>query len=185
MFACPGSCHFFRSFTFYHTGCFKINGSDYKEIEAKSYIFTEKNYNKYWKCWPLGRVYIWTQMRTRRAKMKQMFGVDMLKRRGKQHSAVRRMFGKEPNTIPKLLVLRRDFAYDTFRCRVYSLPQWMPNSVQMYHTFCLTSLLHALFTFAFWCKPALAALQVGARFRRFLNTFFSIFLLICLIYCAM
>ncbi len=51
------------------------------------------------------------------AKMMQMFDVDMLPRRGKQHSAVRRMFGKQLNTIYQLLVLQREFAYDTFRCR--------------------------------------------------------------------
>ncbi len=39
-------------------------------------------------------------------------------------------------------------------CRVYPLPWWMPNSVQRYHTFCLTLLPHALFAFTFGCKPS-------------------------------
>ncbi len=38
------------------------------------------------------------RMRTQHAKMKQLFNIDLLPRRGKQQSAVRRMFGKQPNT---------------------------------------------------------------------------------------
>ncbi len=44
----------------------------------------------------------------------QTFDVDVLPRRGKQHSAVRQMFGKQPNAIGQLLVLQREFTYDTF-----------------------------------------------------------------------
>ncbi len=36
---------------------------------------------------------------------------------------------------------------------VDSLPRQMPNSVQMYHTFCLASHPHVAFVFAFRCKP--------------------------------
>ncbi len=54
--------------------------------------------------------------RMRLAKMMWMFDVDMLPRRGKQHSVVPRTFGKQPNTIHQLSVLQREFAYDTFRC---------------------------------------------------------------------
>ncbi len=39
--------------------------------------------------------------------------------------------------------------------RVDLLPRRMPNSVQMYHTFCLSSHPHTSFTFAFRCKPGL------------------------------
>ncbi len=38
-------------------------------------------------------------------------------------------------------------------CRIYSMPQRMPSSVQMHHTFCLTSLPHVSFVFALRCKP--------------------------------
>ncbi len=37
--------------------------------------------------------------------------------------------------------------------RVDLLPQWMPNSVRMYHAFCLVSHPHTSFTFTFRCKP--------------------------------
>ncbi len=47
-----------------------------------------------------------------------------------------------------------EFAYDTFRFRVYSLPRWMRNSVQMYYTLCVASLPHASFAFVFRCKPS-------------------------------
>ncbi len=47
----------------------------------------------------------------------------------------------------RLLVLQKEFAYDLFKCWVYLVPQWVPNYVQMYHMFCLASLLHALFVF--------------------------------------
>ncbi len=57
------------------------------------------------------------QMRTQDAKTMQIFDVDVLLRRGKHHLAVRRTFGKQPNTIRQLLVLQREFAYDIFRCR--------------------------------------------------------------------
>ncbi len=46
-------------------------------------------------------------------KMMQMFDVDVLPRRGKQHLAVRRTFGEQPNAIRKLSVLQREFVYDT------------------------------------------------------------------------
>ncbi len=36
-------------------------------------------------------------------------------------------------------------------CTVFSMPRWMPNSVQMYHIFCLASLPHVLFVFSFRC----------------------------------
>ncbi len=45
-----------------------------------------------------------TQTRTRHAKPKRMFDVDVLPRRGKQHSAVQWMFGKQPNAIRRLLM---------------------------------------------------------------------------------
>ncbi len=44
-------------------------------------------------------------------------GFLALPRRGKQHSAVQRMFGKQPDTIRQLSVHQREFAYDMFRCR--------------------------------------------------------------------
>ncbi len=47
-----------------------------------------------------------------RTQMKQMFDAEVLLRRGKQHSAVRRMFGKKPNAISRLSVLQREFTYE-------------------------------------------------------------------------
>ncbi len=72
------------------------------------------------------------RIQTWHAKTKWLFNVDVLPRRGEQHSAVRRTFGKQPNTIYRLSVLQR-------LCRVCLLPQRMPNSVQMCHMFCLAS----------------------------------------------
>ncbi len=39
--------------------------------------------------------------------------------------------------------------------RVSLMPQWMPNSVQMWRMFCLTSTPHESFVFAFKCKHGL------------------------------
>ncbi len=49
-------------------------------------------------------------------KTMRMFDVDVLPKRGKQHSAVRQMFGEQPNAICQLLVLQRELTYDSFRC---------------------------------------------------------------------
>ncbi len=56
-------------------------------------------------------------MRTWHAKTMWMFDVDVFLRWGKQHSAVRWMFGEQPNAIHQMSVLQKKFAYDTFRCR--------------------------------------------------------------------
>ncbi len=58
-------------------------------------------------------------MRTRKrhAKTKQTLDVDVLPRRGKQHSAVQQTFGKQSNAI--LSVLQREFVYNTLTCGVY------------------------------------------------------------------
>ncbi len=89
----------------------------------------------------------------RRVKTKRMFNVDVLLRRGKQHPAGWWMFVEQLNGICRLLVLKREFTFAAFKFRIYTLPRWMLNSVQMYHRFCLASLTHA--SFAFWCKPTL------------------------------
>ncbi len=79
-----------------------------------------------------------TQMQTRHAKTKWTFDTDVLPKWGKQHSAVREMFGKQQNATCKLTVLQRKFAYNMVRCMIYLLIRWMPNSVQMYRTFSST-----------------------------------------------
>ncbi len=97
-----------------------------------------------------------TRTHRRHAKTKQIFDADMLPRGSKQYSLVRRTFSKQPNTIHRLSVLQREVVYNTFRCRVYSLLQWTPNSLQnMYCTFYLDSLPHVLFAFTFSHKPGL------------------------------
>ncbi len=45
--------------------------------------------------------------------MMRSFDVDLLPRRGKQYSAVWRMFGEQPNAIRRLSVHEREFAYNT------------------------------------------------------------------------
>ncbi len=57
------------------------------------------------------------RMRMQHAKTMQTFDVNILPRRGKQHSALRRTFGEQLNAICQLSVLQRKFTYDTFRCR--------------------------------------------------------------------
>ncbi len=100
-------------------------------------------------------------MRTQHAKTKPSINVDELPRQGKQHSAVRGTFCEQPNAICQLPVLQREFTYNTL-CRSDSLSRRMPNSVRMYHTFCLISHPHASFAFAFRCK-------LGLRLRLCLN----------------
>ncbi len=60
----------------------------------------------------LSWVYIY--MRMGHAKTKRSFNVGVLLRQSKQHSAVRRTFSKQPNTIRRLLVLQREFTFNTF-----------------------------------------------------------------------
>ncbi len=57
-----------------------------------------------------------TQMRMRHAKMMRMFDADVLWRRGKRYLAGWWMFGKQLKTFCRLLVLQKEFAYNTFRC---------------------------------------------------------------------
>ncbi len=66
------------------------------------------------------------RMRTRHAKTMRMSDVDVFLRREKQHSAVWRTFGEQPNAIRRLLVHQRKFAYNTF---MYGR---MPNNLQIY-----------------------------------------------------
>ncbi len=54
------------------------------------------------------------RLQTQHSKTMRMFDVDVLPRRGKQHSAVRQTFGKRPNAIRQLSVHQREFAYNTF-----------------------------------------------------------------------
>ncbi len=54
------------------------------------------------------------RMRTRHSKMMRTFDVDVFLRRGKQHSAVWRTFGEQPNAIRRLSVHQREFVYNTF-----------------------------------------------------------------------
>ncbi len=42
------------------------------------------------------------------------FDVDVLQKRGKQHWAVQRMFGEQPNAIRQQSVLQREYTYNTF-----------------------------------------------------------------------
>ncbi len=88
---------------------------------------------------------------------------------GKQYLAVRRMFGEQPNAIHRLSVLQREFAFNCL-CRVYLMPRRMPNSVQMYHTFCLASLPHV--SFAFRCKPGFICVKMNKthRYCSYVNT---------------
>ncbi len=50
----------------------------------------------------------------RNANRMRTFDVDVLPRRGKQHSAVRRTFHEQPNAIRRLSIHQRKFAYNTF-----------------------------------------------------------------------
>ncbi len=73
--------------------------------------------------------------------MMRTFDVDVFLRRSKQHLAVLRTFGEQPNAIGRLSVHLREFAYNSL-CRVNSLPRQMPNNLQIYphertHCFCM------------------------------------------------
>ncbi len=52
-------------------------------LEKRTSLYVAKLRNS------LSRVYIWMQMRMQHAKTKQLFNVDVLPRRGKEHLAVR------------------------------------------------------------------------------------------------
>ncbi len=76
-----------------------------------------------------------------------------LPRRGKQHYLfMRRMFANS-HTLSVDWQYFKGNPHSIHLCRVYSMPWWMPNSVKMYRTFCLTSLPHVSFVFTFRCKP--------------------------------
>ncbi len=91
------------------------------------------------------------RMRTWHAKMMRMFDVDVFLRRGKQHSAVWRTFGEQPNAIRSVnsRMLSVDCWYikgnsrtTIHLCRVNSLPRRTPNNLQIYlhehtHRFCM------------------------------------------------
>ncbi len=53
--------------------------------------------------------------RTRHSKMMRTFDVDVLPRRGKQHLAVRRTFGEQPNAIRRLSVHQREGEANSIR----------------------------------------------------------------------
>ncbi len=133
-----------------------IPSSIYSHLFSNSFYLTDLHAHEQelYKAW-------FTSECKQNAKTKWKFDVDVLPMQIKQHSAVRRMFGKQANAICKLSVLQREFEYDIFRCRVYLLPQQMPNSVQMYHTFCLALLPHASFTFIFRFKCTLNILYAN------------------------
>ncbi len=105
--------------------------------------------------------------RTRHAKTMRTFNVDLFLRRGKQHSAVWQTFGKQPNTIHRLSVHKREFAYNTFISGRFAASANAEQSTNL-PTWTNASFLHAAFVFAFRCKPTLMLNKTSHVITKFL-----------------
>ncbi len=81
------------------------------------------------------------QTRMWHVKTKLSFNVDSIQL-CRKHSANSRMLSIDCRYF-------KGYSHSVCFCRFYSLPRQVPNSLQMYHTFCLASLPDALFMFTF------------------------------------
>ncbi len=100
----------------------------------------------------LSRVYIGTRTETRHSKTMWTFDVDVLSRRGKQHSAVRGTLGEQPNTIHRLSVQYIKGNSCTIRlCRVVRC-LGKCRIIYKFIRINVRTFLHI--AFAFRCKPA-------------------------------
>ncbi len=67
----------------------------------------------------------------------------------------------DSRTLPVNCRYFKGNSHSIYLCRIYLMPRLMPNSVQVYDMFSLTSLSPASFTFAFRCKPGIRVTICG------------------------